>query len=557
MGGHAKVRTSFLVLVAASSLFALLFISTHTRNLNWALECGKAAWSQAGGVCSEGKEAGGLERDRIRLSLPRQLRVSENERDLFTPLHTTTAHHPPTPPPADLEKPAAHHPPTPPPADLEKPAAHHPPTHPDSEEPAYAPFFRETPAACPGLDLANASDRSAKLSLFRKKLKEYARFHRQQQVTLAKSQHSTLKAPTFTWSCPNSSICHGMGDQLYRIQLSFLLAMVSGRAFFIHWDPISMKTAKFLRPNAIRWNQFAGDSLMVTPEVTEPDNPVNLVRPLPQTNQGVLKSLYNLTQTHLTLTNEICMPFSRCIQSVGDQDTRTANLFDQFGIPWNSSASDLRYLQSTILHYLFKFEEKVLARLDHIQKQTGLNVPYIGVHLRTGFLGNRYQETRPGNKFSRRKIIRSRHIWRETLKCSVELANSLLGEGSPLFLATDSYLVKDLARAKYLGRIVTLDLEVQHPAMAETTGNPALINRTAAATPTVVGRAEAESWSRTERGRDALLDGGMGTWLDFLLLAHSHAIVLPFSGFSIIASNLCFIPDKNVYNAPKCTVSSS
>ena len=48
------------------------------------------------------------------------------------------------------------------------------------------------------------------------------------------------------------------------------------------------------------------------------------------------------------------------------------------------------------------------------------------------------------------------------LTCAVAVANNATGPSSPIFLATDSKLVKDLARHMYGSRFKTLDFVFTH-----------------------------------------------------------------------------------------------
>ena len=48
------------------------------------------------------------------------------------------------------------------------------------------------------------------------------------------------------------------------------------------------------------------------------------------------------------------------------------------------------------------------------------------------------------------------------LTCAVSVANSTTRQSSPIFLATDSKLVKDLARQMYGSRFKTLDVVLTH-----------------------------------------------------------------------------------------------
>ena len=94
------------------------------------------------------------------------------------------------------------------------------------------------------------------------------------------------------------------------------------------------------------------------------------------------------------------------------------------------------------------------------------------------------------------KLLPKKEQWEQMLTCAVAVANTA-GSSSPIFLATDSKLVKDLARHMYGSRFKTLDFVFTHVDYIDKT----------------IGANIAER------------KGLISVWVDFLLLAQSYAQV--------------------------------
>ena len=104
-------------------------------------------------------------------------------------------------------------------------------------------------------------------------LEGYKYFHHQQlsvfnhQSLLNSSNPHHLinnSVHTLTWACETPFKCSGLGDQFYRIQFVFLLAIMTERVFIISWDKESQKTMRYLQPNEIDWSFFDGSLGMHT-----------------------------------------------------------------------------------------------------------------------------------------------------------------------------------------------------------------------------------------------------------------------------------------------------
>ena len=148
-------------------------------------------------------------------------------------------------------------------------------------------------------------------------------------------------------------------------------------------------------------------------------------------------------------------------------------------------------------------------------------------------------------KFNSEKIYRNPSDWEKSLSCSVKLAGRLFGQETPLFLATDSSRVKELAVEKYKERVIMINVTLQHVAFTEAKKKlqkPAELQENKHAT-------------EVKHGTSPILnidgvDGYIATWIEFLLLARASAMVHSISGFSSTAAQYCSM--HNQYHLPNC-----
>ena len=123
------------------------------------------------------------------------------------------------------------------------------------------------------------------------------------------------------------------------------------------------------------------------------------------------------------------------------------------------------------------------------------NQKYVAVHVSTGFVGLELEKKE--YKDHTEKLLPKKEQWEQMLTCAVNVAvaNNATGPSSPIFLVTDSKLVKDLARHMYGSHFKTLDLVFTHVDYIDKT----------------IGANIAER------------KGLISVWVDFLLLAQSYA----------------------------------
>ena len=113
---------------------------------------------------------------------------------------------------------------------------------------------------------------------------------------------------------------------------------------------------------------------------------------------------------------------------------------------------DMDGLLGPVFNYLFRLDSNLLDKVNQARSILGLEGnPYVGVHVRTGFAGAKFQEPDKNPK-----LVRQQHSWEEILECAVRTADRLLGNDSLIFLACDSIMVKDIAHRRYGQRIRTI-----------------------------------------------------------------------------------------------------
>ena len=353
-------------------------------------------------------------------------------------------------------------------------------------------------------------------------LENYKHFHRTQLQKLRNmsAQHDTNgtrdlaveKVRTLTWSCDHPGTCSGVGDQLYRIQFAFLLAVVSDRVFTIYWNEENAKTMQYLEPNEIDWifyderlGMHKGHNLQVSSS-----------RQFTTNHFVTLAQLLKSEELHITTTHEL-----RILQNFGMVacSDYIKKGFLQMGITSDGDLEDPS-VGGQILRYLFQFSAEVISRVEEAERQIGLSSHnYLAIHLRTGFVGTNYEENG-----SNRKIFK-KSKWKQILECSLKHADKVVGHNSSVYLATDSYVAKEWA-VQYSQRVKVTNMKLQHVAIQK-------------------------SWNDADSSPDTE-NGYLATWIDFLLLARAHVLVQGISSFSSNVVKFCTIPSTRQIPIYKC-----
>ena len=392
-------------------------------------------------------------------------------------------------------------------------------------------------------------------------LEKYRVFHRRKLQQMKESSDSDVNVRTLTWACSKET-CSGIGDQLLRIQYFFLLAMMSDRMFTIRWDKKLKKAVAHLIPNNIQWDYFDESKGMC--EDTGPCSgkfyDTTTILNLAWTKKEFAdfgEELFSSTR-HITVTGRVYVDgmfianysvldpgekiragmqklgVQQIFSEAGINDTLFArrfshwyDLFHMLGINYIKEipsmdggfvqASDpWMYVSHTLLTYLFAFSEDMLTTAVSYQKSLNLyGKDYVALHLRTGFFGTSHQEFYLTRLFSGGwKLFANKQHWRCLIEHSIDLRDRTLGPTAPIYISTDTHLVKEEVKKFYPDKnIVTGTFEPKH--------------------------------STKEKGCSRSTDVSLELWLDFIVMGRANKIVHSVSSFSINAAFLSPIPLRN------------
>ena len=195
------------------------------------------------------------------------------------------------------------------------------------------------------------------------------------------------------------------------------------------------------------------------------------------------------------------------------------------GLKWSGllhlSPAELDAVVGIAFRYLFTIDDKVFIAVMTEKVNLGLTFsPYTALHLRTGFAGSvQFEEL-----MRHPKLVHNMTKWRSALQCAQETADQYVARDSPIFLASDSDIVKDIAISEY-DRIRTLRNELVH------------VDK--------LGK-EPHVPEPTEE------NGLLSVWVDFLLLAQAKVLVRGESGYSWTAGLLCGLNVNRMVSIEHC-----
>lgn len=383
---------------------------------------------------------------------------------------------------------------------------------------------------------------------FKHHLEDYAQFHHQQ---LQKLKSGNRHIRTLSWSCFSPVSCGGIGDQLYNIQQALVYAIISQRVLSLHWNPTSYKTMKYLRPNKIDWTYFNETQGMQTHH-SKDQYRVGIPRTV-EYYEPFYKQLLSEDHIHMTVNHELQVPFIRGIRMAATSANINKTLA-QFGITKllidsdNSTSIPLEMFSGELLRYLFHFEKTIIDKVEQVQQKLGvLDTPYLAIHMRTGFFGMEQDE---GSRLHSRKAFRNPIDWDKTITCSIKLSNQLFGKKHPIYLATDSNVVKKLAVTKYGRKIKVAHFALQHVALTKHNLSQYLRNESQEQITNFTQGSRSLAMDSANSVSVDDIDGHMSSWVDFLLMARSSALVHSISGFSVTAGQFCSI--RSQYHVPNC-----
>ena len=331
-------------------------------------------------------------------------------------------------------------------------------------------------------------------------LKHYQHFHGSQLMhlkQLALNNSKSNQVRTLTWSCDHSvHMCSGLGARFKNILSAFIFAVMTQRVFLINLGHID-KTMMLIETNEVDWS-FFNENLDMH-KYSDFD--------VPHVNRSCrdyakLQHLLESRMPHVTLS-----------LSVGELMHCTNNPWIGTGIN-NLGLSSLAkkrdfidLLSGVVWRFLFTLPGNLVNSMKQKMLSLGLqNQKYMSVHIRTGFVGFTFEEIKNATA---KKIQKDKMSWDSVMKCSFKLADKRVGMNSPIFLATDSLVVKQWALKKYSKRVRTL-LQIG-----------------------IVHSDKPKTWK--QGSKSAFMD----MWTDILLLAKGNVLVLSHSGFSRFALQLC------------------
>lgn len=374
---------------------------------------------------------------------------------------------------------------------------------------------------------------------FDSSLVSYAALHKQASENLERRGAKTL-----TVLCADQ-MCGGFGDQLYRVHLFFLMAVMSGRVFTIYWDDFYRKTTHHLEPNQIQWNVTNTESIGLCADTLRCPH-----KRYPSTSSFAWskrkyeefgQDLFGSEQHLIVHGNVFVNPMLLCDESLMNTGRLIDDGFEKIGVKsilaWGRDKqvyyqqSSLWYsmvlrlvgdmgrftveasnpwvrLNHVIFNYLFKFKSDLLVHVSGVKKALGIDKkPYLAVHLRTGFKGTPAEE-KWNYLWSLRnwKLFEDEGAWTCILQYCHRLADNMIGPNAPIYLATDSTVTKEWATRLYGNRTRTAPFVPFHFAGG--------------------------SHDHDERS----------VWVDFLIMSDAHVLVHGDSSYAISAAFVAPIP---------------
>ena len=330
-------------------------------------------------------------------------------------------------------------------------------------------------------------------------------------------------ARTLVWQCRVHTVCGGLADRLKGMTLAILLAMFSQRRLVLDFEDCAERA--YMSPNMINWadnhlfNILHHDMESITSHTVsfnllEARNKPYLYMSLADWEK-YLRIIAGEKQYVVMVTNMEVSLISN-LSIVNQVWLRKG--FDLAGLSQLSN-HELDEILGLVFRYLFKLDKELLKEVSKAKEKLELTGQrYVGVHIRTGFF-----KMKVGQEASHPKLLSGENNWKTALQCAVSTANKFIGNKSPIFLATDSNFVKEMALKLDGARFRTLQQYIQHIERAK--GN-------------------------TKNKKNA---AAISTLVDLLLLAESYVQVRGASGYSWMASMLCGpLPNEHLIDSVTC-----
>ena len=348
-------------------------------------------------------------------------------------------------------------------------------------------------------------------------LSQYAHSHE----AMSKNPDSSR---TLVWYCQADIGCGGLSDKLRGMSFALLLAVFSRRRLLLDWKS-ALESVHF-EPNIINWmdshilshlHSSQGRNVTTMFIYTLSTYPYMSISEQEWPNQ--LDILGGNQRLIVLKTNLEVFVLTTGIKKKQNhwliKGLKKAGLF-------HLSDYELNDILGLCFRYLLKLKNELLQDLfisKQLLKLRGHN--YVGVHIRTGFVGvqhaGAYEESHP-------KLTKGKKNWKAALDCAVSMADKHLGNKSLIFLATDSLVVKDMAMKMFGKRFRTFNNYLLHVGIVNINKKP----------------------SKQEK------EGALYSLVDFFLLAQSYILVRGASGYPWIAGLLCNLPNERLINSGSC-----
>lgn len=362
---------------------------------------------------------------------------------------------------------------------------------------------------------------------FLKALLDYTNYH--------KSLKTAPLGRTLTWQCSMSEYCGGLGDRLRGVAYTLLLSIFSRRRLIVFWE--GENEGSYLRPHLVDWTDDAAYQLLRNDERASTSDSFSqphvfkfqvvmeksgkITNDVSSADMHYYQNVIGSNFTHVVLSTNL--EPSSLLDSTrnGDQD------WIRDGLHWTGLSHlhprQLDEVVGIIFRYLFRLDEKVLREVQKASEVLGLHLyPYTALHLRTGFAAMDHHE----ELIRHPKLQQNVSEWHSSLRCAVATADWAVGNGSLVFLATDSNVVKSVAVVRYGPRIRTLSNVLIHVDKLD---------------------------KRVHTPDPSEKEGVLVVWVEFLLLMRAKVLVMGESGFAWTASILAGMHSNQTINTKHCS----
>ena len=331
-----------------------------------------------------------------------------------------------------------------------------------------------------------------------------------------------LSVRTLTWYCYHR--CGGIGDRIRGIGFALLLAMMSDRLLLVEWSspPMPERQTDMFVPGEIDWN--LNKSLILKHNIHRSPGmfattSVSVAKIVKIIEQHVLSH----QEQHVSIKTNLQMANFASMYSKFGPDAKRLFMeknFQQLASFVKGGTVQKRFVSSVVTHFLFKFDHSVLEKAQQISNEMNISEEqrYVAVHIRTGFFGTLNETRYDFIKYHKASS------WKALLDCAIRHSQRL-GPDVPIFLFTDSDIVKLWTVKQYNGRIVPFPRRAAHV-------------------------------DKMGKGGQDIISNESETAAELAIISRASVLVRGYrSGFSTVGLDLCPFSASNVLNMEKCTKS--